>query len=217
MVGESKDLIKSMDGSSKLWRYCHSSERYWSNVSSSIPCNGKLRFEGLHSCNSLPVVVLQKVACQKMLSLDRLNGKQIFTEISIFVLIPKIEMLLYHLVVVEACSMMSTPRKSLDDEETCSHPSPSVCPVPLIKRGCQLSWHMQLCACLWNAPTISQKSVFFTFSERLPFSTFCKNVQPMSYAQPILEPRISISWLTIASAYFSLCLAQSEKNIWNNQ
>ena len=100
-----------MDGSSKLQRYCCSSERYWSNVSSSIPCNGKLHFEGLHSCNSLPVVVLQKVACQKMLSLDHLNTKQRFTEISIFVLIPKIEMLLYRLVVMEVHSMTSTPCK----------------------------------------------------------------------------------------------------------
>jgi hypothetical protein len=40
-----------------------------------------------------------------------MNGRKQFTEISIFILIPKIEMLLYRLVAVEADSMSSTPHK----------------------------------------------------------------------------------------------------------
>lgn len=102
---------------------------------------------------------------------------------------------------------------SLDVEKTCSRPSPSMWPAPVMYIGCQSSWYKQLWAWLWNTPTIKCKPRAWVQGPRLLVSTIFENTQPISYAQPPLGPYMERSQSTIASGYFaSIC--QPREIMW---
>lgn len=147
-----------------------------------------------------------------MLSLDYLNGKQRFTKISIFILIPKIEMLLYCLVVREACRMMSTPHKIIGWWENMFATFTFCISSAFDKEECQLSWHMWLFMPMSIKCTNHKlkECIFHLFWETTVLNHLWKCAINV-VCTTIPEPRISISWTTITSAYFALYLTQSEK------
>lgn len=94
--------------------------------------------------------------------------------------------------------------KLLDEEKICSHPSPSVRPVPFIYKGCQFNWHERSCAYPWKAPTMRLKFEARARGPRLLLARVFWNVHPMSYAHPIFSPTTFSSRFVIAKGYFAL-------------
>ena len=83
--------------------------------------------------------------------------------------------------------------------------SKSSSPTPGMYRGCQLSWHAQLCAWPWNAGTSIWRcfNLAWSHSNTLELMVISK-AQPMSYPKVMSSPRVWSSLCVTARPYLAL-------------